>query len=86
MVRATNSQNKQDRSQRKLAVAGLDVEYVFRPDLSLIGARYNTKNTGEVATGGKAGPHYAIGKYSLSKRTTLHSTYAHARRWIIGPQ
>lgn len=84
-VRATYAQNKQDLSQRKIAVAGLGVEYFFRPGFSLTGAYYNTKSTGQVATDGKADQYYAIGKYSLSKRTTLYSTYTHARAGSSGP-
>ena len=78
-LRGTYAQNKQDISQRKIAVSGLGVEYAFRPGLSLTGAYYNTKSTGQTATNGKADQYYAIGKYSLSKRTTLYSTYTHAR-------
>ena len=84
-LRGTYAQNKQDISQRKIAVTGLGVEYAFRPGFSLTGAYYNTKSTGQSAavvngTGnGKADQYYAIAKYSLSKRTTLYSTFTHAR-------
>jgi predicted porin len=84
-LRATYAQNKQDVSQRKIAVSGLGVEYAFTPAFSLTGAYYNTKSSGQSAavvngTGnGKADQYYAIGKYSLSKRTTLYTTLTHAR-------
>ena len=84
-LRGTYAQNKQDLSQRKIAVAGLGVEYAFRPGFSLTGAYYNTKSTGQTATNGKADQYYAIGKYALSKRTTMYSTLTHARAGSSGP-
>lgn len=84
-LRGTYAQNKQDLSQRKIAVAGLGVEYTFRPGLSLTGAYYNTKSSGQTATNGKADQYYAIGKYSLSKRTTMYTTLTHARAGSSGP-
>lgn len=84
-LRGTYAQNKQDLSQRKIAVAGLGVEYAFRPGFSLTGAYYNTKSTGQTATNGKADQYYAIGKYALSKRTTMYTTLTHARAGSSGP-
>ncbi|NQW93931.1 MAG: porin, partial [Polaromonas sp.] len=84
-LRATYAQNKQDLSQRKIAVSGLGVEYAFRPGFSLTGAYYNTKSSGQTATNGKADQYYAIGKYALSKRTTMYTTYTHARAGSSGP-
>lgn len=84
-LRGTYAQNKQDLSQRKIAVAGLGVEYAFRTGFSLTGAYYNTKSTGQTATNGKADQYYAIGKYALSKRTTMYSTLTHARAGSSGP-
>lgn len=84
-LRGTYAQNKQDLSQRKIAVSGLGVEYSFRPGFSLTGAYYNTKSSGQTTTDGKADQYYAIGKYALSKRTTLYSTFTHARAGSSGP-
>lgn len=78
-LRGTYAQNKQDISQRKIEVVGLGAEYALSPAFSLTGAYYNTKSSGQAATNGKADQYYLIGKYSLSKRTILYSTFTHAR-------
>jgi predicted porin len=78
-LRGTYAQNKQDISQRKIEVVGLGAEYALSPAFSLTGAYYNTKSSGQASTDGKADQYYLIGKYSLSKRTILYSTFTHAR-------
>lgn len=82
-VKGTYAQNKQDLSNRKIAVAGVGVDYAITPAATVTAAYYNTKSTGRanvVATqDGKAEQFYLIGKYALSKRTSLFSTYTHAK-------
>ena len=87
-LKGTYAQNKQDLSNRKIAVAGVGVDYALSPVVTLTAAYYNTKSTGRapaVAAGvnttadGKAEQLYLIGKYALSKRTSLYSTYTHAK-------
>ena len=84
-VKGTYAQNKQDVSNRKIAVVGLGVDYAVTPMLTMTAAYYNTKSTGQVVAAngagadGKAAQFYLIGKYALSKRTALYSTYTHAK-------
>lgn len=82
-VKGTYAQNKQDLSGRKIAVVGLGVDYALTPAASLTAAYYNTKSTGRAQVAatqdGKAAQFYLIGKYALSKRTSLFSTYTHAK-------
>ena len=82
-VKGTYAQNKQALSNRKIAVAGLGVDYVVTPALTMTAAYYKTKSTGRVQTvdtqDGKSEQFYLIGKYALSKRTALYSTYTHAK-------
>ena len=82
-VKGTYAQNKQDLSNRKIAVVGLGVDYAVTPALTMTAAYYKTKSTGRVQTvdtqDGKAEQFYLIGKYALSKRTALYSTYTHAK-------
>ena len=82
-VKGTYAQNKQDLSNRKIAVAGLGVDYAVTPALTMTAAYYKTKSTGRAQVAGtqdgKAEQFYLIGKYALSKRTALFSTYTHAK-------
>lgn len=82
-VKGTYAQNKQDLSNRKIAVIGLGVDYAVTPALTMTAAYYKTKSTGRVQVAGtqdgKAEQFYLIGKYALSKRTALFSTYTHAK-------
>jgi predicted porin len=47
------------------------------PALTLTGAYYNTKRSGDIA--GKADQYIALGKYALSKRTILYASLTHAK-------
>ena len=82
-VKGTYAQNKQALSNRKIAVAGLGVDYVVTPALTMTAAYYKTKSTGQAQVAatqdGKSEQFYLIGKYALSKRTALYSTYTHAK-------
>ena len=82
-VKGTYAQNKQDLSNRKIAVAGLGVDYIATPALTMTAAYYKTKSTGQAQVAatqdGKSEQFYLIGKYALSKRTALYSTYTHAK-------
>jgi predicted porin len=79
-LKTTYIQTKSDLSNRKIAAFGLGVDYLLTPALTLTGAYYNTKSSGETAfRDTKADQYYVIGKYALSKRSTLYSTYTHAR-------
>jgi general bacterial porin, GBP family len=64
-------------SNRKIVVTGLGLDYAVSPALTLTGAFYNTKRTGIAAEDGTAKQYVAIGKYALSKRTSLYSSLTH---------
>jgi predicted porin len=76
-LRATYAQNEVDTTKRKIAVTGLGVNYTVMPALTLTGAYYNTKRSGDIA--GKADQYIAMGKYALSKRTILYASLTHAK-------
>lgn len=76
-LRATYAQNEVDTTNRKIAVTGLGVNYTVMPELTLTGAYYNTKRSGDIS--GKADQFVALGKYALSKRTILYASLTHAK-------
>jgi predicted porin len=76
-LRATYAQNEVDTTTRKIAVAGLGVNYTVMPELTLTGAYYNTKRSGDIS--GKADQFVALGKYALSKRTILYASLTYAK-------
>lgn len=82
-VKATYAQNKMSLSNRKIAVAALGLDYSLTPALTITPAYYITKSTGRPQVAGtqdgKMQQFYLIGKYAMSKRTTLYSTYTHAK-------
>ena len=47
------------------------------PMLTLTGAIYNTKRSGDVD--GKANQYVGLAKYALSKRTNLYTIFTHAK-------
>ena len=82
-VKATYAQNKMSLSNRKIAVAAIGLDYSLTPALTITPAYYITKSTGRPQVAGtqdgKMQQFYLIGKYAMSKRTTLYSTYTHAK-------
>ena len=82
-IKATYAQNKMSLSNRKIAVAAIGLDYSLTPALTITPAYYITKSTGRPQVAdtqdGKMQQFYLIGKYAMSKRTTLYSTYTHAK-------
>ena len=82
-VKATYAQNKMSLSNRKIAVAAVGLDYSLTPALTITPAYYITKSTGRPQVAGtrdgKMQQFYLIGKYAMSKRTSLYSTYTHAK-------
>ena len=71
-VKATYTESKLDLApSRKIAVAGVGVDFVVMPALTLTGAYYNTKRSGDFSA--KADQLVGKANYSLSKRTNLYA-------------
>jgi predicted porin len=81
-LRGTYAQTKFDTTNRKIAITGLGVDYNLTPALMLTGAFYNTKQTG--INDGVSKQYLAIGKYALSKRTSIYSSLTHATAGSTG--
>lgn len=64
---------------RKIAVAGLGIDYKLSAATTLTGAYYNTKQSGSVLGDGKADQYIVLGKYALSKRTTAYGSLTYAK-------
>ena len=84
-VKATYTQSKTDIAPtRKIAVAGLGVDFVAMPGLTLTGAFYNTKRTETTpvpATTFSSKANQLVGKvnYALSKRTSIYGLMTNER-------
>ena len=76
-LRATYAQNKVDTTNRKIAVAGVGVDFMVMPALTLTGAYYNVKRSGDVD--GKANQFVGLAKYALSKRTSMYTILTHVK-------
>jgi predicted porin len=76
-LKGTYAQTKDDAANRKIAITGLGLDYALSPAMTLTGAFYNTKQSG--ASDFKARQYLAIGKYALSKRTSIYSSFTHAK-------
>jgi general bacterial porin, GBP family len=81
-LKATYAQNKVDTTNRKIAVTGLGLDYALTPAMTLTGAFYNTKRSG--INDGNAKQYIAMGKYAVSKRTTIYSSLTHAKAGSTG--
>ena len=84
-VKATYTQSKTDLAPtRKIAVAGLGVDFVAMPGLTLTGAFYNTKRTDTAvlpAASFSSKANQLVGKvnYALSKRTSIYGLMTNER-------
>lgn len=80
-LRGTYAQNETQTDgtaiQRKIAVAGVGVDFMVMPALTLTGAYYNIKRSGDVE--GKANHFVGIAKYALSKRTSMYTILTHVK-------
>ena len=71
-VKATYTQSKADIApQRKIAVAGVGVDFTVMPALTLTAAYYNTKRSGDFDS--KANQLVGKVNYALSKRTSIYA-------------
>jgi predicted porin len=81
-LKGTYAQTKDETANRKIAITGLGLDYNLNPAMTLTGAFYNTRQTG--ANEGKSRQYLAIGKYAVSKRTSLYSSLTHATAGSTG--
>ena len=84
-VKATYTQSKTDLApERKISVAGLGVDFVAMPGLTLTGAFYNTKRAASgTITEAKANQLVAKVNYALSKRTSVYTLLTNERVGLI---
>ena len=77
-VKATYTQSKADIApMRKIAVAGVGVDFMAMPGLTLTGAFYNTKRSGDFNS--KANQLVGKVNYALSKRTSIYGLMTNER-------
>jgi predicted porin len=76
VLKSTYSANEVDTTQRKIAVFGVGVDVPVSPAITLTGAFYNTRHTGDASDDSQQ--YIAIAKYALSKRSVLYASYGRA--------
>ncbi len=76
-LRSTYSTNEVDTTGRKISVFGVGVDVPVAPAVTLTGAVYNTRHTGDARDDSQQ--FIAIAKYAFSKRTSGYAAIGHAR-------
>lgn len=76
-LKLTYAQNEVDTTNRKFAVLGAGVDCALSPVITLTGAYYNTKRSGDLAA--KADQYVGMAKYAFSKRTTAYASLTYAK-------
>lgn len=77
-IKGTYAETKVDTTQRKIAVFGLGIDYALTPAVTLTGAYYDSKMSGNLAAyKGISDQYLAIVKYAFSKRTTAYASLTH---------
>jgi predicted porin len=76
VIKGTYIANEVDSTNRKISVLGVGVDVPVAPALTLTGAFYNTRRTGDLRDDSQQ--YHAIARYALSKRSTLYAAYSHA--------
>jgi predicted porin len=79
-LKLTYAQNEVDGgiyNNRKIAIIGAGVDYFLNPMTTLTAAYYDTKLSG--LGSGKADQYIAMGKYALSKRSTLYASFTYVK-------
>lgn len=86
----TYAQNEVDTTKRKFAVIGAGVDFALSPVVTLTGAYYNVKRSGDAVAGvaqdGKADQYIGMAKYAFSKRTTAYASLTHAKAGTVKAQ
>jgi predicted porin len=76
-LRSTYAANRVDTTRRKISVFGVGVDVPVAPAVTLTGAVYNTRRSGD--TNDDSQQYMAIAKYALSKRSTAYASIGYAR-------
>ena len=76
-LRSTYASNETDTTGRKITVFGVGVDVPVAPAVTLTGAVYNTRHTGDARDDSQQ--YIAIAKYAFSKRTSGYASIGHAR-------
>jgi len=76
VLKATYAENELDSTNRKIAVFGAGVDVPVAPNITLTGAFYNTKRSGDLSDDSQQ--YIFITRYALSKRSTAYFSYGHA--------
>lgn len=76
-LRSTYAANRVDTTRRKISVAGVGADFLVAPAVTLTGAVYHTRHTGNAHNDSQQ--YVAIAKYAFSKRTSGYGSITHAR-------
>lgn len=76
VLKTTYSENELESTGRKISVFGAGVDVPVAPALTLTGAFYNTRRSGDLKDDSQQ--YIFITRYALSKRSTAYFSYGHA--------
>ena len=76
VLKGTYIVNKIESNSRKIAVFGIGVDVPVAPAVTLTGAFYNTKRSGDLRDDSQQ--YHLISRYALSKRSTVYAAYSRA--------
>jgi predicted porin len=76
VVKSTYSSHEVDVTNRKISVLGVGVDVPVSPAITLTGAFYNTRRSGDVSDDSQQ--YIGIAKYALSKRSILYASIGRA--------
>jgi predicted porin len=76
VIKSTYITNEVDSTNRKISVFGFGVDVPVAPAITLTGAFYNTKRSGDLRDDSQQ--FHAIARYALSKRSTVYAAYSRA--------
>lgn len=76
-LRSTYAANRVDTTRRKISVAGIGADVLVMPAVTLTGAVYHTRHTGNAHHDSQQ--YIGIAKYAFSKRTSGYGSIAHIR-------
>ncbi len=78
VIKGTYIANKTDVSNRTISVLGVGVDVPVAPAMTVTAAVYNTKRYGDFGPDNDSQQYHLIGRYALSKRSTVYAAYTRA--------